>query len=128
MVDMHCDKLGGCNTLGLMRYLALTRPNTTRQIVGVLTITDNEIGPDAVHPHTIIETKCVAKEDGIISVAIDNTDAEGRLALADAVTFAQVEYKPCEITTQATLTGAVLFSLGHYATGLFTNLPGIRSE
>lgn len=73
MLDMHTDKLGGCNTLSLMRWLALARPQTGRKIVGVMTITDNEIGSKAVHPHTIIETKCVAVTKGTKSVAIDNT-------------------------------------------------------
>lgn len=116
MFEMHIDKLGGCNTLSLMRYLALTRPATTRKVVGVMTITDNEIGPDAVHPNTIIQTP-----KG--SVLIGNTDAEGRLALADAVQFVQKYYKPARITTMATLTGAIMIALGHTATGVFTNVP-----
>eukprot|EP00461_Guttulinopsis_vulgaris_P000184 UN00184 len=128
MLTMHCDKHGGCNTLSLMRNLALTRPALPRQIVGVLTITDNEVSADAVHPNTIINTKCVARPKGTISVAVINTDAEGRLALADAVTFVQEYYKPERITTQATLTGAILLSFGHYATGLFTNCQYIAEE
>jgi len=126
MLDMHCDKHAGCNQLGLFRYLGLARPASDRKIVGVWTITDNEIGSKAVHPHTIISTASVHGHK--LSVAIDNTDAEGRLALADAVTFVQKYYNPTRIITSATLTGAVLVSLGHYMTGLFTNAPYLTEE
>lgn len=126
MLDMHCDKHAGCNQLGLFRYLALTRPKTDRKVVGVWAITDNEIGSKAVHPHTIISTTSVHGHN--LSVAIDNTDAEGRLALADAVTFVQKYYNPMRIVTSATLTGAVLMSLGHYMTGLFTNAPYLVND
>lgn len=131
MEGMHCDKHGGCNTLSLMRFLALTRPQTGRKIVGVMTITDNEIGSKAVHPHTIIETVCLpvtGERAGKKTVAIDNTDAEGRLALADAVSFVQKNYSPARVTTMATLTGAIMISLGHHATGLFSNTKYVPAE
>lgn len=126
MLDMHCDKHAGCNQLGIFRYLGLTRPETSKRIVGVWTITDNEIGSKAVHPHTIISTASVLGAN--VSVAIDNTDAEGRLALADAVTLVQKYYNPTRIVTQATLTGAILVTLGHNMTGLFTNAPAVPKE
>lgn len=126
MLDMHCDKHAGCNQLGVFRYLGLTRPNTSKRLVGVWTITDNEIGSKAVHPHTIISTASVRGAN--VSCAIDNTDAEGRLALADAVTLVQKYYNPAKIVTQATLTGAILITLGHNMTGLFTNSPALPQE
>jgi leucyl aminopeptidase len=126
MLDMHCDKHAGCNQLGLFRYLGLTRPAADKKIVGVWTITDNEIGSKAVHPHTIVSTTSVHGHN--LSVAIDNTDAEGRLALGDAVTFVQKYYNPSRIVTSATLTGAILITLGHYMTGLFTNAPYLAEE
>jgi leucyl aminopeptidase len=120
MDTMYTDKHGGCNTLALMRTLALTRPNTQHRIAGVLTITDNQIGPTAIHPSDVFQSP-----KG--SVSIDNTDAEGRLALADAITFAQKEYSPKRITTMATLTGAIVMALGTN-TGVFSNHKRIARE
>src|SRR5690349_22982525 len=54
------------------------------------------------------------------TVEVINTDAEGRLVLADAITYVQKEYKPATIVDLATLTGAILISLGHEFAGLFT--------
>lgn len=123
MFTQHKDKHAGCNQIGAFRYLALNRPATTQRIVGIWCITDNAIGSKAVHPHTIISTRHVGNESGRISVAIDNTDAEGRLVLADGISFVQDYYHPTRITTSATLTGAIKTALGSYLTGLFTNAP-----
>jgi leucyl aminopeptidase len=62
------------------------------------------------------------------TVEVINTDAEGRLVLADAVTYVQRNYKPSTIIDLATLTGAILISLGHEWAGLFSNNDELSSE
>jgi leucyl aminopeptidase len=62
------------------------------------------------------------------TVEVINTDAEGRLVLADAVTYVQRNFKPSTIVDLATLTGAILISLGHEWAGLFSNNEELASE
>jgi leucyl aminopeptidase len=62
------------------------------------------------------------------TVEVINTDAEGRLVLADAITFVQRNYKPKLIVDLATLTGAILVSLGHEYAGLFTNNDDLANK
>lgn len=121
MLEMHMDKLGGCTTLGLARAFALTRPQTKNKVVFTLGICENAIGPASYYPKVIIDTV-----KG--SVSVDNTDAEGRLVLADAFQFTQKHYKIGKIIDMATLTGAILITLGHFATGLFTNNKQIAED
>eukprot|EP00461_Guttulinopsis_vulgaris_P000051 UN00051 len=120
MLGMHTDKHGGCNTLALMRTLALTRPALSRRVVGVMAITDNAIGPDSYTPLEIINTSKGSVENR-------NSDAEGRLILASALEFCQKEYNPMRIHTMATLTGAALVSVGNN-TAVFTNYKPLADE
>src|SRR6476661_4154292 len=62
------------------------------------------------------------------TVEVINTDAEGRLVLADAITYVQRTYKPSTIIDLATLTGAILISLGHEWAGLFSNDDDLAGE
>jgi leucyl aminopeptidase len=63
-----------------------------------------------------------------LSVEIGNTDAEGRLVLADTFTYVQKEFKPKQMVDLATLTGACLVALGNETAGLFSNDDGITDE
>ena len=83
-------------------------------VVGVVAIAENAIDSLSLKPHTIIQTT-----KG--SVEISNTDAEGRLALADAFTYVQKHYKPTRVIDLATLTGAIIMALGHHTAGIFGN-------
>ena len=110
--SMHLDKCGAAAVIGAMRALALTRPAV--KVVGVLALAENAIGSKAFKPYAILDSY-------IGSVQNMNTDAEGRLCLADALTFVQNEYKPTHVVNIATLTGACAIALGEHAAGLFSN-------
>ena len=119
MEDMHMDMCGSAATLATMRYLASARP--AKRVVGILALAENAIDALSYKPHAVIATH-------IGSVQIGNTDAEGRLCLADAMTFVQTNYNPTHVVDIATLTGACVVALGEYAAGLFTNSSKLAAE
>jgi leucyl aminopeptidase len=104
MEDMHMDKSGSAAVLGAFK--ALTKLGVRRNVVAVLAIAENAIGENAFKPHNIIRS-----HKGL-TVEIKNTDAEGRLVLADALSFAQARVAPHTIIDLATLTGACIIALG----------------
>ena len=112
IVGMKGDMGGAATVLGLFETLGLTRPK--RNVIGVIGATDNMISGDAFKPDDVI-TAMNGK-----TIEVLNTDAEGRLVLADAVTFAKT-YEPKAIIDVATLTGGVLVALGTDVTGCLTN-------
>ena len=112
IVGMKGDMGGAATVLGLFETLGLTRPK--RNVIGVIGATDNMISGDAFKPDDVI-TAMNGK-----TIEVLNTDAEGRLVLADAVTFAKT-YEPTAIIDVATLTGGVLVALGTDVTGCLTN-------
>lgn len=112
IVGMKGDMGGAATVLGLFETLAVTRPNV--HVIGIIPSTDNMISGDAFKPDDVI-TSMSGK-----TIEILNTDAEGRLVLADAVTFAKT-YEPQAIIDIATLTGGVLVALGTEVTGCLTN-------
>ena len=112
--DMHLDMGGAAAVIGAMHIAAALGTNH-RPVVAALALAENAIGPAAVKPHAI-----VSSHKGI-SVEIGNTDAEGRLVLADALSYVQRRYAPARLVDAATLTGACVVALGEYAAGLFSN-------
>ena len=118
MEDMHMDMGGSAAVLGAFR--ALTALGCKRNIAAVLAIAENAIGENAFKPHNIIRSHAG------LTVEIKNTDAEGRLVLADALSYAQARLRPHTIIDLATLTGACVVALGEYAAGLFTNSAALR--
>ena len=110
--DMYLDKSGGCAVLAVMKCLALLQPKLN--VVVALAVAENSVDAHSIKPHTILHTV-----KG--SVEIGNTDAEGRLALADAFTYVQRYYHPHTIIDVATLTGACVVALGEQIGGLFSN-------
>ncbi|KAG0743772.1 hypothetical protein G6F24_016202 [Rhizopus arrhizus] len=82
---------------------------------------ENAIGPDAFRPGEVIATR-----KGL-SVEIDNTDAEGRLILCDALTYAQ-RFEPAALVDVATLTGACMVALGHQTAGLMSKHDDLANE
>lgn len=110
---MRCDMAGAAAVLGVMRALSAYKPKIN--IVGVCGLAHNAIGSDAYFPGDIY-TAYNKK-----TVEINSTDAEGRLVLADAISYCNDVYKPCRIIDLATLTGGIITALGSTVAGLFSN-------
>jgi len=110
MDEMKFDMCGSAVVLGTMHALADLRPAIN--VVGIVPSTENLSGAKAYKPGDILK----AYNNKTIEVL--NTDAEGRLILADALAYASKHYKPEYILDFATLTGAVIVALGHIATGI----------
>ncbi len=113
MDTMKCDMAGSAAVLGLFHFLVHARPN--RRVVGVIAACENAIGGKSYRPGDVFTSRRG------ISVEVLNTDAEGRLTLADALDFAQTQYKPAQMIDLATLTGACVVALGESTVGLMSN-------
>ena len=112
MDEMKYDMSGAGSVIGVMK--ACAEMNLKKNVVGVITSAENMPGSQASRPGDVVQTMSGLK------VEILNTDAEGRLVLCDAITYAK-KYKPKYLIDIATLTGACLVGLGKYPSGLFTN-------
>jgi leucyl aminopeptidase len=112
MDEMKWDKMGGLAVLGIL--LAAADLKLPLNIIGLIPAAENMPGPDAYRPGDIITTR-----DGK-TIEVLNTDAEGRIILADAIAHARLTYKPSAILEYSTLTGAVVMALGYRRAGLFT--------
>jgi leucyl aminopeptidase len=113
MQDMKYDMCGGAAVLSTMQ--AVTREKPGVRIVAIVPSTDNMSGASAIKPGDIIK-----HYNGVTSEIV-NTDAEGRMILADALAYGIDKYKPDCAIDLATLTGAVIIGLGHHRTGLLSN-------
>ena len=113
MEAMKWDMGGAGAVVGAMKALALRKAKA--HIVGICGLVENMPGGNAQRPGDVVTTMSGQ------TVEVINTDAEGRLVLADAVTYVQRNFKPSTIVDLATLTGAILISLGHEWAGLFSN-------
>ncbi len=113
MEDMKWDMGGAGAVAGAM--LALAKRNAKANVVGVCGLVENMPDGNAQRPGDVVTTMSGQ------TVEVINTDAEGRLVLCDCVTWVQKEYEPTAIVDLATLTGAILISLGHEQAGLFAN-------
>jgi leucyl aminopeptidase len=112
MVSMNWDMGGAGAVVGAMKALALRKAKAN--VIGVCGLVENMPGGNAQRPGDVVTTMSGQ------TVEVINTDAEGRLVLADAVTYVQRKFNPKTIIDLATLTGAILISLGHEYAGLFT--------
>ncbi len=110
MDEMKYDMCGSSVVLGVFKALALLKPNVN--VVGIVPSTENLSGAKAYKPGDIL------KAYNGKTIEVLNTDAEGRLILADGLSYASKHYDPEYILDFATLTGAVLVALGHVATGV----------
>jgi len=95
--------------------LALARRKAKANVVGVVGLVENMPDGKAQRPGDVVTTLSGQ------TVEVINTDAEGRLVLCDVLTWVQREYKPAAIVDLATLTGAIIISLGHEHAGMFAN-------
>jgi len=112
MEKMKYDMAGAGAVIGAMRAVASLQ--LPINVVGLVPTTENMPGGDAIHPGDVL------KSMSGITIEVINTDAEGRLILADALTYAE-RYKPRAVVDLATLTGACVIALGNTAIGLMTN-------
>ena len=113
MEDMTYDMAGSAVVVGLMKNFALRKAKINA--VGVVGLVENMPGGNAQRPGDIVKSYSGK------TIEILNTDAEGRLVLADALTFTEKKFKPQFIIDLATLTGAIIVSLGSEYAGLFSN-------
>jgi leucyl aminopeptidase len=113
MEDMKFDMAGAGAVLGAMEVLA--RRKAPVDAVGVLGLVENMPDGNAQRPGDVVTAMSGT------TIEVINTDAEGRLVLADAIWYTQDRFKPRLIVDLATLTGAVIVALGHEHAGLFSN-------
>ena len=113
MEDMTMDMGGAGVVAGVMRTLALRKAKAN--VVGLVGLVENMPSGNAVRPGDVVKSM---KGD---TIEVINTDAEGRLVLADVMWYAQERFKPVGMINLATLTGAILVALGHENAGVFSN-------
>ncbi|MDP1722473.1 MAG: leucyl aminopeptidase [Candidatus Gottesmanbacteria bacterium] len=113
METMKLDMAGAAVLLGIFSVLPLLKPKLT--VVGLISATENMPGPKAVKPGDIVRAM-----NGK-TIEILNTDAEGRVVLADALSYAGAKVKADAIIDLATLTGACMVALGEDIAGMFTD-------
>jgi leucyl aminopeptidase len=119
MEEMKFDMCGGANVIGAI--LAIARLKLKVNVTALVASTENMPGPSATKPGDVH----VARNGK--SFEINNTDAEGRLILADALSYA-TELKPAAILDAATLTGAMVIALGNIHTGFFTRSEALSKK
>lgn len=120
MKDMFCDMAGGATVIGALHTIATQ--GIKANIVGVIAACENAVSGRSYKPGDIIGSLSGK------SIEVENTDAEGRLTLADAVYYASSELKATKIIDLATLTGACLVALGEVYTGALTNNQELLDE
>lgn len=113
MKGMKYDKSGGMAVLGAMH--AVAELNLPVRVLGILTCAENMVSDASYRPDDII-----TMYNGV-TVEVTNTDAEGRLVLGDALTFACQDLKATHVVDLATLTGGIVTALGHFCAGVFCN-------
>ena len=113
MEDMKWDMGGASTVTGLIEAAALSK--LKNNIVGVIGLVENMPDGDAQRPGDVV--KSVSGQ----TIEVLNTDAEGRLVLADILSWTEKKFKPKFMINLATLTGAIIVSLGHVRAGMFSN-------
>lgn len=119
MKGMKYDKCGGMAVLGAMRAIVRLKPDV--RVVALMPCAENSISNNAVRVDDII------RYPNGVSVEVTNTDAEGRLVLADALIYGCSQYKPAAIVDLATLTGGVVVGLGRTFAGYWCEDEALRN-
>ena len=119
MLTMKSDKSGAAAALGIIKGAA--ELNLPFEIHAILGATENMIGGNAYKPDDVLISRSG------VSIEVRNTDAEGRLVLADCLSYAQ-DFKPDILIDMATLTGACVVGLGEYTTGIMGNSESLKNE
>ena len=120
MEEMIGDMGGSAAVVGLMKSLALRKAKAN--VVGIVGLVENMPDGTAQKPGDIVNTMSGQ------TIEIQNTDAEGRLVLADALWYAQDRFKPEFMIDLATLTGAIVMSLGNKMAGIFSNNDSLSDK
>ena len=120
MEDMKWDMGGSAVVIGVMKALALRKAKAN--VVGVVGLVENMPSGTAQRPGDVVTSASGQ------TIEVINTDAEGRLVLADALWYTQEHFKPHTIVDLATLTGAIIISLGDHYAGLFANDDGLADD
>ena len=120
MDEMKFDKCGGCTVLGIVK--AASELGLRRNIVGIVPSVENMPGGGSYRPGDIIRLYSGKTAE------ILNTDAEGRLILADALSYAERRYSPSAIIDLATLTGACIVALGNNVAGMVSSSDALAEE
>jgi leucyl aminopeptidase len=119
MDEMKFDMSGAASVLGVFKALSVLKPNI--RVVGLIPTCENMPGGRALKPGDVITSMSGQ------TIEVLNTDAEGRLILCDALTYAE-RFKPRAVVDIATLTGACVISLGNLRSGLFSNSEDLASQ
>jgi leucyl aminopeptidase len=119
MVNMKRDMTGGAVVMSVMAALAAV--GCPVRVVGLIAAAENAISGDALRPGDVV------RHYGGRTTEVTNTDAEGRLVLADAIAYAVANLKPAVIVDVATLTGAMKVALGQELGGFFANREGLAT-
>ena len=120
MKGMKYDKCGGAAVLGAMHAIATLK--LPIRVTALLPAAENMVSHDSYRPDDII-----TMHNGV-TVEVTNTDAEGRLVLADALSWACERLEPTAIVDMATLTGGVVTALGRFSAGYFCTDDGLRRK
>lgn len=113
MDEMKYDMGGAAAVFGAFKALGELKPKVN--VVAIVPSTENMPGGKAVKPGDVVTSLSGQ------TIEILNTDAEGRLILCDALTYAQQTYQPAKVIDMATLTGACIIALGHHVSGILGN-------
>lgn len=119
MVTMKADKGGGCAVIGILQ--AVAKLNLPVEVHGIIGTTENAIGGKAYKPDDVL----ISREGK--SIEVRNTDAEGRLVLADCLSYAQ-DLNPDYLVDFATLTGACVIALGEFTSGIMGYNEELKSR
>lgn len=120
MEDMKMDMGGSAAVIGTMELTAKLKSNV--HLIGIVALTENLVDSLAIKPGDVINSYSGK------TIEVINTDAEGRLILADAVHLMATEYEPEVMIDLATLTGSCIRTLGHTAAGLMTNNDKLAAQ
>jgi leucyl aminopeptidase len=120
MEDMKWDMGGSGVVVGLMKALAGRKAKIN--VVGIVAAAENMPDGNAIRPGDILTSMSGQ------TIEVNNTDAEGRLVLADALWYAQDRFKPAVMIDLATLTGAIIIALGKEQAGMFTNDDSLAEQ
>jgi len=120
MWDMKGDMGGSAAVVGAMHTIAARKAKAN--VIGIVGLVENMPDGKAQNPGDIVKSMSGQ------TIEVQNTDAEGRLVLADALWYAKEKFKPKAMIDLATLTGAIVVSLGHEHAGVFTNSDEIAEQ
>lgn len=121
MIGMKHDMMGAANAM--MIVYAAAQLNLDINVITIMACAENDVSSSATRPGDVVSVypRTTKNASTVNTIEVLNTDAEGRLVLADAIAYIQEKYNPSAVIDIATLTGAIVVSLGKKFSGLFSN-------